>query len=119
MTAERAGVKTELAPVDRSVLLLRSAIAFMVVTLILAPGGFRALLHVGMGWEAWSFSRGIVLAVLAAHLAFCWAPLALRYFRPGECRDVAAFMIATTALFLQVVICHGLFENYAVWYGGM
>ena len=116
-TAEQT-CRTELARMDRSVLLMRCAIAFMVVTLILVPGGFRALLHAGMGWEAWWFSRVIVVGVIGAHVLCCWAPLALRYFRPGECRDVAAFIISTTTLFLQALICHGLFENYAVWYGG-
>src|SRR5687767_2073143 len=62
---------------------LRTAVGFMVATLILAPGGFRALMYAGVGWEAWWFSPAILVALIAFHLIFCWAPLALRYFKPG------------------------------------
>ena len=89
----------------------------MVLTLILLPGGFRAMIHAGFGWEAWSFSRFLVLAILCCHLICCWGPLAFRYFRPGHCRDIPAFIIATMTLLVQVLICHGLFENYSIWYG--
>jgi hypothetical protein len=114
----RTLAKTHVAKYDRSHLLFRSAIASMVLTLILLPGGFRALTHTGLGWEAWSFSRFLVLAIVSCHLICCWGPLALRYFKPGECRDVPAFVIATMTLFVQFLICRGLFENYSVWFGG-
>jgi hypothetical protein len=96
-------------------LLLRNAVASLALTLIFVPGGFRALMHNGMGWEAWSFSRFLILPVIVLHLATCWWPLALRYFKRGECREVFAFVIATCTLLLQMLICYGLFENYALW----
>lgn len=102
---------------DRSRSLLRIATTTMVITLILVPGGFRALQQNGMGWEAWHFSRYLIVPFILFHLFACWVPLALRYFRPGECRDVLAFLIATGSLFIQCLIAYGLFELYAVWYG--
>jgi hypothetical protein len=101
------------------VALLRNAVASLVLTLILVPGGFRALLHTGMGWEAWSFSPLLILPLIAFHLLWCWIPLAVRYFKPGECHDVPAFVIATVTLFTQIIIGYAVFEHYLVWYGAV
>jgi hypothetical protein len=111
-------VDSSFGDVDRSPLLLRVAIASIVLTLILIPGGFRALLHTGMGWEAWSFSPFLMLPIIAMHLLCCWVPLCLRYFKPGECRDIPAFFIATLALCTQALIACAVFEDHSVWYGG-
>ena len=90
----------------------------MVLTLILVPGGFRAFYHNGMGWEIWSFSRFLMLPFIVIHLFCCWIPLALRYFSPGECQDIPAFVLATVALFFQAIISYALFTYHFLWYGG-
>jgi hypothetical protein len=113
-----ASVPLNVRCADRSLLLLRAAIASMILTLILLPGGFRALNQTGMGWEAWWFSRFLILPVIGFHLLCCWCPLAIRYFKPGECRDVPAFFIATCALFIQTIIAYALFAYHSLWYSG-
>jgi hypothetical protein len=102
--------------VDQSNFLLRIAIFSMVLTLIFIPGGFRAFYHTGMGWEVWSISRFLMLAFTAAHLLCCWVPLAFRYFRPGECQDIAAFFMASASLFFQGIIVYALFGYHSVWF---
>jgi hypothetical protein len=83
------------------------------------PGGFRALLHNGLGWEAWAFSPLLILPVILFHLLWCWVPLTVRYFRRGERHDVPAFLIATVTLFTQIIIGYALLRHYYVWYVGL
>jgi hypothetical protein len=115
--AIRASVKSRLAEIESSSLLLRVAAASFAVSLLLLPGGVRALHQNGVGWEAWSFARFLILPLVSLHLLCCWIPLALRYFRPGECRDITAFFLATTALFMQALIAYGLVLYHSLWYG--
>lgn len=103
--------------IDSSLVLLRNSVAYGFLTLILLPGGFRAFMHYGQGWEAWSFSHLFIVTVIVAHLLFCWVPLAVKYFRRGACRDVPAFAIATMTLYVQLFIGYALFQNYAHWQG--
>jgi hypothetical protein len=110
-------VETDSARNDQQINPLRTAFGFLIATLILAPGGFRALRYAGLGWESWSFSPAIILTIIAFHLIFCWTPLALRYFKRGECPDLLAFIVATVTLFLQILMCYGLVQNYSVWHG--
>lgn len=89
----------------------------MTLTLILVPGGVRALIHDSLGWEAWWFSRILIVPMILCHVILCWLPLAARYFRKGHCHDVAAFLIASASLFVQSVICYALFSDYSLWHG--
>jgi hypothetical protein len=61
----------------------------------------------------------LILPIIGLHLICCWFPLAIRYFRPGECRDIAAFYIASAALFLQALIGYGLFTYHSLWDGAI
>jgi hypothetical protein len=115
--SNRAHIDANLGQMGRSELLLRAAIASMIATLILVPGGFRALQQTGIGWETWSYSRFLMLSVLVLHFALCWMPLARRYFRRGECGDVPAFLIASACLFLQILISYAVFNVYSIWHG--
>ena len=113
----RARINRNFCQIGRSELLLRAAIASMIATLILVPGGFRALQNTGIGWETWSYSRILMLSMMILHFAACWMPLARRYFRRGECADVPAFLIASACLFLQILISYAVFNVYSIWHG--
>jgi hypothetical protein len=115
----RARIKWNLGEIDLSVLMFRCALVSMAVTFFLVPGGLRALHHTGAGWETWSFASFLILPLVAAHFLCCWLPLAFRYFSPGECGEIPAFLIATTALFFQLLIGYGLFAGHFLLSGGV